>query len=319
MLYTTWKSETSRFAKPRSTELKAVDSAFERCGNSATGNQMQRQAIADALALWIKMQNRTGQWKASIRNSTKDVSGKGTVERLFDELAADGAVNTSLRPYMPAPPPGTPPAPATPAAPAAPTLVVLPAGRIVDARGPDGVWHNFTIQQHGNSCVCATVLIVKLALYPEAKGRLTEAMIRNAIAMKETGQMNTGTSLFDASITHAHDWEKQGTNPQMAVMALGLQPNPVRGTVLPKDETGFLEKMKASTPKNPCLVGWRWAKGGGHFTVCTGPAAGDPTKLVIIDPQVGFRTVGADAAGIKNYVPLTGISGQAADVVACSK
>ncbi len=312
MLYATWKSETSRFAKPRSTELKAVDAAFERCGNSITGAVLQRKAIADALAAWITMQNRTGQWRQSMRNSTKGPNGKGTVEQLFDELAADVAVNQALRPFMPAVAVAPPVVPPTPSAPS------YAPGQTVNARGPDGAWHSFNIQQQGNSCVCASILIVKVAYHPNAKGKLTEQMIRNTIAAKESGNLNSGVSLFDDRITKAHDWELRGTNPQKAIDALALQPFPLRGRLVTGGDKAMLEHLQACTPRRPSMVGWLWTKGGGHFTVCTGPAQGDNTKLVIVDPQVGFKTVSNDIAGLSSYVPLPGVQGKVGDIVACS-
>lgn len=324
MNYATWKTETSRFAKPRSTQLKALDTAFQLCGDSVNGPAAGRLAMANALAAWIVMQNRTGNWRQSIRNSQRDHTGRGTVDRLFDDLSADGAVNGQLRPFMAGPPPpayAPPPpppayAPPPPPPPSAPPAQTYAPGQTVNGRGPDGVWHKFNIQQRGNSCVCASVLMVKQAINPAASGKLTEEIIRNSIAASETGQLHSGTSLFAASVTGAHNWETSGTDENMAVRALALQPYPVRGQVMRGPDQAMLTHLNKVSPNRPSMIGWRWADGTGHFTVCTGQADQDPTRLVIIDPYFGFQTVPNTLAGLSDYRPVAGARGHAEVVVA---
>jgi hypothetical protein len=95
MIYSTWMAETKRGAlTPRSKLLKAIDGTFEAF--QRTPQPDQKLALARALKAWLDSKGTA--WKQSERNSTK-VSGKGTVERLVDDLSADPQCRTVLGPY----------------------------------------------------------------------------------------------------------------------------------------------------------------------------------------------------------------------------
>lgn len=84
MTYGQWMKETKRGAfTPRSRQLQAVDNAFENLARIKTPRSEIH--LAEILKLWLD--SKGAAWKQSTRNSTK-VGGKGTVERLVEDLSA---------------------------------------------------------------------------------------------------------------------------------------------------------------------------------------------------------------------------------------
>lgn len=84
LTYKTWVDETKRGVfTPRSTSLKALDTAFEAFDKKQT--PVQEIQLIEKLKLWLD--GKGSGWKSSTRNSTK-VLGKGTVERLVEDLSA---------------------------------------------------------------------------------------------------------------------------------------------------------------------------------------------------------------------------------------
>jgi len=96
MTYNTWMSETKRGVfTARSQSLKAVDAAFEQLDRVKTP-QCEIQ-LADKLKLWLD--SKGASWKQSTRNSTK-IQGKGTVERLLEDLSKSPLIRTMLSGYI---------------------------------------------------------------------------------------------------------------------------------------------------------------------------------------------------------------------------
>lgn len=95
MTYKTWMDETKRGAfTPRSKALKDVDAAFK--AKDQIGLPPQEIKLAEMLKVWLDAHG--AGWKSSTRNSTK-VDGKGTVERLLEDLSASPIGRNKLGAY----------------------------------------------------------------------------------------------------------------------------------------------------------------------------------------------------------------------------
>jgi hypothetical protein len=95
MTFDQWMKETQRgILTVRSPKLKAVDKAF---GNLARLKTPQSEVqLAEKLRLWLD--SKGAAWKQSTRNSTK-IGGKGTVERLVEDLSASPLCRQKLGPH----------------------------------------------------------------------------------------------------------------------------------------------------------------------------------------------------------------------------
>jgi len=95
MSYDQWMSETKRgLLTTRSEELKAIDRAFIKLKTSTL--PMDVVALADALRAWLDAKGTA--WKQSTRNSFK-LNGKGTIERLIQDLSRSPLTRQHLGPY----------------------------------------------------------------------------------------------------------------------------------------------------------------------------------------------------------------------------
>lgn len=298
MLFATWKTETSRgLLTPRSRQLKALDTAFQLTPNTATCTPQQKVALANLLKAWMDAQALKGQnWRQSTRNSQVDVHGRGTVEQLARDLMQDLGARPILAAYVNAPAPVAPPAP-----PVAANNAYAP-GRWDRSKDRDGHWYDFIRQEKGNSCVCATIAMVKRSVHNLSTERLSEEEIRGLMALEETGQLNTGVSSLSHQAQTGHDWDNVGTSPARAVSVLKRQPYPVLSARRLPGAGGqqLLDEIRKFTANAPGLIGWRWAAGGGHFTMCTGPTR-DGASLVIVDPWTGIGYVDNTLAGFTSY------------------
>jgi hypothetical protein len=299
MNYTTWMAETKRgITTPRSTQLKAVDNAFSTCKDTATGSLPQRKALVDALVAWIGFKG--GNWRQSTRNATVDGTGKGTVERLLRDLSADSTFKGKLNQYLTA---GV--------APVVRSNAYIP-GKWDTAKDEDGHCYEFIRQQKGNSCVCATIVMVKRAFHNLSASQLGEEQIRGLMALEETGNLNKGISAISQPAQNHHDWDNVGTGPTRAVNVLKVNPYPVKNARRMAEKSGqtLLDALRKCSRKQPGLVGWRWSAGGGHFTMCCGPTE-DGSKLVIVDPWTGIGYVDNTVNGFTSYQNGTGTLGDA--------
>lgn len=314
MRFTTWKSETERgILTPRSAELKRLDDAIKACpqGDTANATAPQRTAVVNALKTWADAQARKGSsWVRSTRNATVDAHNQGTVERLMRELSRDAACATTLRPYLNAaaapqvaPPVVLPPPPPPPRI--DPNAYV--PGKWENKPDSDGRWYEFIRQQEGNSCVCATIVMVKRAFHSLNASQLSEEQIRGIMALEERGLLHTGLSAIGAQTQALHDWASVGTGPGHAVNVLKATPYPVKSARIhpAKAGQGLLDDLRRCTKTKPGLIGWFWAAGGGHFTMCAGPTK-DNSQLVIVDPWYGIDYVDNTQAGFTRYRNGTG-------------
>lgn len=314
MNYQTWKSETTRgITTPRSSQLKAVDQAFERAGNLSAAGLPAKKAVFDALAAWIKAQRAKGQdWKRSTRNSNRDATGKGTVERLLAVFQADPYFRpqvAQLNGFAPAPP-------------AVPATNAYAPGRWDRVQDVDGRWHEYIRQHQGMSCVPATIVMVKRAVHSLTAAQLNEEQIRGVMALEERGLLNAGISSLDDRVQAVHDWEAQGTGPARAVAVLRATPHAIRSArEVTSSGAAMLAELNRCSPSRPGLIGWLWQRndglpGGGHFTVCAGPVAGG-AQLLIIDPHEGLQYIDNDAAAFTTYRPRDGLVGNLGCAIVC--
>lgn len=176
-------------------------------------------------------------------------------------------------------------------------------GKWYQTKDRDGKFHNYIMQKKGNSCGCACVKILKTAWFPGARD-MSEDVIQNQIALKESGAENTGQSLFDNLTTAAHNWETTPDNPAAFEYALKCSPFAIKSAqVSSRTYDEFFKKLQAATPNKPAMAGWLWASGGGHMTVCKGPT-GDGNHLIILDPWNGIQYVPNDKVGFRTYQPV---------------
>jgi hypothetical protein len=302
MKYQTWKDETSRGVfTPRSTELKALDAEFLLADDTATCGSAQRIRLAKLIKTWTEAQTRKGSsWTRSTRNTTTDSTGKGTVERLMRALLTDMAVAPILQPVLN----GVAVAPV-------PVNNAYVPGKWDRAKDQDNHWYEFIRQHKGNSCVCATIVMVKRAVHNLSANQLSEEEVRGLMALEETGNLNQGISAISSAAQNHHDWDNVGTGPARAVAVLKVKPHPVDARILPgKTGQGLLDSINLFTRKKPGLIGWRWSTGGGHFTMCCGPTV-DGSRLVIVDPWTGIGYVDNTLTGFTSYNGGTGTLGVA--------
>ena len=174
-------------------------------------------------------------------------------------------------------------------------------GKYERRKDVDGHWHELILQQKGNSCGPACVLIVKMAWHPGAKDKLREPEVRGIMALHESGKTHTGVSALSMETVGLHNWKNVGSNRDPLLKALQSTPFPVpsaRGVTLAA--AAMLEALRACTPKMPAIVGWNWAAGGGHWTVCGGPTK-DNSQLIILDPWEGVQYVQNTLSGFQTY------------------
>jgi hypothetical protein len=302
MTYQTWMEETKRgIATPRSKELRDLDEAFEGCGNT-NGPFLKKKALFDKLKDWMQAQHHKGQdWRNSTRNSTKGLTGKGTVERLLDEFAADAYFKPQVMQLI-----------GFTAPPVASSNTYSP-GKWDRVQDQDGGWHEFIRQEKGNSCVCATVAMVKRAVHSLAPHQVTEEQIRGIMALEETGNLNQDISALSLAAQKHHDWDNIGTGPNRAVSILRKQPYPVaQARRVTAKGPALLDQLRKCSAKSPGLIGWRWTKSG-HFTMCCGPTK-DGSKLMIIDPWTGIQYVDNSNPQFASY---QGGAGTLGDAIVC--
>lgn len=281
MTFKTWKSETKRgITSPRSKALQTLDDAFEDYDKDKKFTK--KKVLVDALIAW--MGTKGDDWKDSIRNS------KGTVSQLLKDLSADPTFAPKLSAYVQA-------------VTATATVVAgYVPGKWERTKDVDGRWHDYVLQERGNSCGPACVAIVKRGFHNLAANQISEEQIRGAVALAEGHRLNEGISTLGAQAISAHDWVNVGSNNAGLIQVLKKSPAPVPNA---RDGGGlsaaaFLERLRQCTPRKPCIIGWNWQGGGGHWTVCAGPTK-DGSQLLILDPWTGVEYIPNDALGYLSY------------------
>lgn len=281
MTFKTWKAETKRgLTSPRSSALKTLDDAFEEYDKDK--GVKKKTVLVNALVAWMDTKGK--DWAQSIRNS------KGTVEQLLKDLSADPMFKGKLSPYVQAV--------------TATTTVVAGyvPGKWERVKDIDGRWHDYVLQERGNSCGPACVAIVKRGFHNLASNQISEEQIRGAVALAEGHKLNTDVSTIGAEAIAEHDWINVGSNNGGLIEVLKKSPAQVPNA---RDGGGmsadaFLEKLRECTPRKPAIIGWNWKGGGGHWTVCAGPTK-DGTQLLILDPWTGIEYIPNDPIGFKSY------------------
>lgn len=175
-------------------------------------------------------------------------------------------------------------------------------GKFERTKDADGKWHEYVLQQKGNSCGPACVLIVKTAWHPTSKGKLSEPEVRGTMALFEHGKQNTGVSSISAEAIGLHAWKNVGSVRGSILNGLKSQPYSVPGaravTNLP--DAAMLDELRNCTPKKPGIIGINWLAGGGHWVVCIGPTAANDS-IIILDPWDGVQYLQNDVATYKDY------------------
>ncbi|MFO1499290.1 MAG: hypothetical protein U1G07_12990 [Verrucomicrobiota bacterium] len=99
--YDQWISETKRALSSRGSELRAIDQALHDLPKASNPVKAQTD-LASKVKAWLTAKG--PNWKLHARNATK-LNGKGTVERLIDDLAKNPLSRQILADYIHQPPP----------------------------------------------------------------------------------------------------------------------------------------------------------------------------------------------------------------------
>jgi hypothetical protein len=166
----------------------------------------------------------------------------------------------------------------------------------------DGHWHEYILQQRGNSCGPACVTMIKTIFHPIAKMQLREPQVRGNIALFEQNKQHTGVSSVSTEAISMHNWKDVGSNRGPLISELRTQPFPVPSArpVSNLAPAKMLVELRKCSSKNPAIVGWLWNGGGGHWTVCVGPTK-DKSELIILDPWDGVQYVSNNDPGFMSY------------------
>ena len=175
-------------------------------------------------------------------------------------------------------------------------------GKWQQQKDRDGRWHNFVLQERGNSCGPACVAMVKRGVHRLAANQVSEQHIRGLVALADAGRLHEGVSALSSVARNAHDWVNVGSMNDGLIKVLHAQPHRVAtardaGGMTP---AALLEELRTCTPNKPAIVGWLWGAGGGHWTCCVGPTA-DGADLVILDPWDGVQYVDNSDPGFMSY------------------
>lgn len=156
--------------------------------------------------------------------------------------------------------------------------VAYQPGREVRRKDCDGNWHQFTLQEKGNSCgpTCVRNVLEQFTHIDTP----AEQAIREAMGLHEMGVAHTGVTVS------SHDWENSGSNVPGIVnylKSVGLrEARAVSGVENVRAE------LSRVTKNFPAIIGWWWGAygsrgNGGHWTNCMGPTK-DGSKFIILDP-----------------------------------
>jgi hypothetical protein len=184
----------------------------------------------------------------------------------------------------------------------------MPSFGIFNEKDLDGRWFKFDHQQMGNSCTIASAKIAKEYCTGSVIG---EEPLRGIATLFEKGATNRGISSLDPRVAAARNWETTAGYRELTLKVLKAQPVPLPNARL---VTGTPDLLKNASRNHPVLIGWSWASGGGHCTVCVGGLKADPNLVVILDPGYGLQYVSLDerVGGSFTYTPINKTTGNAA-------
>jgi hypothetical protein len=273
-----WKDGTSVWNKPRSNELKRVDTALKNY--HLQGKKIHLIGLIDAaLTNWIVVKNKkylnNGNWRKSSRNKN------GKVEALINQLhtemrnqTCNSWIVSGLEKNQAAP------------------KQIIASGHTV-GYDIEGHWTSYSLQNKGNSCgpTCVAI-VINLALHYTNQPVVSEVITRDIISLAEQGRLHQGSGVAQAAAA-MHDWDNIGSDPKPLIeilkkyllKAAGIN---VRGACMPRPQ--MLLELKKVTPRKPAILGWWWQNNGGHWTVCVGPT-NNGKELTILDPCFGKQKI----------------------------
>jgi len=164
-------------------------------------------------------------------------------------------------------------------------------GKEVNRKDSDDRWHNFYLQQRGNSCGPTCVRTI-LKAYTHIR-LPSEFHIRNMVGLVEHGISHTGVNMS------AHDWENVGCSIPGLVQVLHSY-----GLKSARAVTGaqkIRQALRGCSKNEPGIVGWWWGPSfgvhdvpaAGHWTACVGPTE-NGQRFVILDPWNEIQYIDAN-------------------------
>lgn len=282
MTHRHWISQTRRALKPRSRKLKELDRAIAAYHKGRVGGTAKNITLFTALLDWATSK---ADFRASIRNSKREPSGKGTVETLLDEvMALNPAFRMRAAPLFRA---------------AAPVQSILGKGRVYQARDEDGQHFKYVLQEKEYSCGAAcTRIVINLVNDADAGEEYLRELVdvaeanRNGVAY--TGSLGTGGAL---AISGAHDWSPTGGGTWLVPNVLKAVRPAISAT-----HGSDVGTLLTTTKKKPAIGVVAWSLGGLHYVVVAGRLNGG--RMRVLDPTYGLQTVGVTGGRLDNYQPL---------------
>jgi len=273
MTFEQWKTGTKRNVfTPRSTALKAIDSAFERWEKSkSTPNLLD---FSNQVKTWITLKGDT--WRTSTRNSN------GTVEKLVADLAKNPVVGKDFVPLLQIKPKDKKPG----------------IGKIISQKDPDGHWHTITFQTEEASCGPACIRNIVKMIHNRDLG---EDGLKALVEMAEEGVGYAG-SLGQGGVVQGskvHDWGPSGGGTWLVPEALKNVDPPITAT-----NSNLATMLLTTTKKQPAIAVVSWSNGGKHYVVVAGPLQTVPNAYLVIDPWYGLQKMTVTGKRIGLYKPV---------------
>lgn len=177
----------------------------------------------------------------------------------------------------------------------------------------DGKSYEFILQERGNSCGPACVLIAKQLVHPEKRDQIREGQIRGLMAQAKAGTLHTGQSSIGDEARVLQNWQITRSNCISTIKILKGEPGRIDSAKMASaDRDTLFKQLNKCTKMKPAIIGWHWNVGG-HFTVCVGPTR-DGSELIILDPWTGVETVSNTVDGFQKY---KGGKGTLGDAILC--
>jgi len=258
-----WKDGTERnLFTPRSTALKAIDSAFETW--QRTKKTKDLIDFSEAVSAWITVKG--DAWRDSTRNSN------GTVERLVKDLASDPTVGPRFAPFLRV------------------TPVDKSAGiaKKVSMPDPDGRWYTVFFQTEESSCGPACIRNIVHMLHGRDLG---EDGLRALVELAEEGNAAYAGTLGQGGVVEASGIHNWGPPPHgfgtWHIPAAFKHVDPPINT----KHTSLTANLLTTTRKQPAIAVVSWSNGGKHYVVVAGPLQKVPNHYLVIDPWYGLQKV----------------------------
>lgn len=166
---------------------------------------------------------------------------------------------------------------------------------IFNLQDKDGRWFKFYAQQMGNSCTVASARIAKEYYTNSVIG---EDALRGIATLFEYNSTNRGIPALRDDVTKAKDWDTSGGYEEITLKVLKSEPLPIPEA---RSVSATPDLLRTASRNHPVLIGWRWATGGGHVTVCVGSMSKFPDQVVILDPYFGLQYLSLGLAGASSF------------------